>query len=62
MKPYALHSGEGWVYRYGVDFVVKAGEVQAGRGGFVSDLESSQGQLIKWQITPSSSISVRSFL
>src|SRR6185369_8118855 len=25
--PYALKSGEGWTYRYGVPFVVKAGEL-----------------------------------
>ena len=30
-RPYALKAGEGWTYRYGVDFTVKAGELARGR-------------------------------
>lgn len=29
-RPYALKTGEGWIYNYGLDFIVKAGEL--GRG------------------------------
>jgi quercetin dioxygenase-like cupin family protein len=29
-QPYTLKAGEGWTYRYGIDFTVKAGEVQEG--------------------------------
>ena len=29
-RPYTLKAGEGWTYRYGIDFTVKAGEVQEG--------------------------------
>jgi quercetin dioxygenase-like cupin family protein len=30
MRPYALKAGEGWTYRYGIDFTVKAGELGGG--------------------------------
>ena len=30
MRPYALKAGEGWTYRFGIDFTVKASEVQEG--------------------------------
>ncbi len=33
MEPYALKAGEGWTYRYGIDHIVKAGELRPGRGG-----------------------------
>jgi quercetin dioxygenase-like cupin family protein len=32
IRPYALEADEGWTYRFGVDFVVKASEVQEGSG------------------------------
>jgi quercetin dioxygenase-like cupin family protein len=44
MQPYVLNSGEGWVYRYGVDFVVKAGEVRAGRGAAFLEYTTKQGE------------------
>ncbi len=44
MQAYALNSGEGWVYRYGVDFVVKAGEVQAGRSAAFLEYVTQQGE------------------
>ena len=28
--PYALQAGEGWIYRFGVDFILKASEIQLG--------------------------------
>ena len=31
-QPYALDPGEGWIYRSGVDFTVKAGEMRQGSG------------------------------
>jgi hypothetical protein len=34
-RPYALKEGEGWTYRFGIDFTVKAGEVQDGRGAAI---------------------------
>jgi quercetin dioxygenase-like cupin family protein len=32
IRPYALKAGEGWTYRFGIDFTIKAGEVQEGSG------------------------------
>jgi quercetin dioxygenase-like cupin family protein len=32
MRPYALKAGEGWTYHFGIDFIVKASEIQAGSG------------------------------
>ena len=32
MRPYALNAAEGWVYRYHINFTVKAGELHPGRG------------------------------
>jgi hypothetical protein len=29
-RPYALKAGEGWTYRFGIDFDVKSCEVQTG--------------------------------
>ena len=30
IRPYALEADEGWTYRFGIDFIVKAGEVREG--------------------------------
>ena len=32
---YALKANEGWTYRYGIDFVLKASEVRKGSGAAV---------------------------
>ncbi|MCX6049190.1 MAG: cupin domain-containing protein [Chloroflexi bacterium] len=32
IQPYALKAGEGWTYRFGIDFTVKASEVRAESG------------------------------
>jgi quercetin dioxygenase-like cupin family protein len=32
IRPYALEADEGWTYRFGVDFVVKASEIQEDSG------------------------------
>lgn len=43
-QPYALKAGEGWTYRYGIDFTVKASEVQEGSGAAVFEYETRQGE------------------
>jgi quercetin dioxygenase-like cupin family protein len=30
IRPYALKAGEGWTYKYGIDFTVKTGELGGG--------------------------------
>ena len=42
--PYALAAGEGWTYRYGVDFTVKAGEVQPGSSAALLEYATRQGE------------------
>ncbi|MDZ4721420.1 MAG: cupin domain-containing protein [Roseiflexaceae bacterium] len=44
MRPYTLKSGEGWTYRYGIDFTVKAGELQPGRGAAFIEYTTRQGE------------------
>jgi len=44
MRPYALKAGEGWIYRFGIDFTVKAGEVQEGRGAAILEYVTRQGE------------------
>ena len=41
---YALKAGEGWTYRFGIDFTVKAGEVQAGSGSAVLEYLTRKGE------------------
>ena len=43
-RPYALRAGEGWTYRFGIDFDVKAGEVTAGSGVAVLEYVTRQGE------------------
>lgn len=42
--PYALQPGEGWIYRLGIDFNVKAGEIQQGRGAAVMEYSTKKGE------------------
>ena len=42
--PYALNAGEGWTYRFGIDFTVKAGEVQEGSGAAFLEYVTRQGE------------------
>jgi len=42
--PYALAAGEGWTYRYGVDFTVKAGEVQPGSSAAFLEYTTRPGE------------------
>ena len=44
MRPYALKSGEGWTYRYDIDFTVKAGELQSGRGAAFIEYTTRKGE------------------
>ncbi|HEX5944265.1 MAG TPA: cupin domain-containing protein [Anaerolineales bacterium] len=44
IKPYALKQGEGWVYRYGIDFTLKAGEVQNGSGASFLEYVTRKGE------------------
>jgi quercetin dioxygenase-like cupin family protein len=44
IRPYALGEGEGWVYRYGIDFTIKAGEVQNGNGAAFLEYITRKGE------------------
>jgi quercetin dioxygenase-like cupin family protein len=44
MKPYALKSGEGWTYKYGIDFTIKAGELSPGRGASFTEYTTQKGE------------------
>jgi len=44
MRPYALRAGEGWIYRLGIDFAVKASEIQASSGAAVMEYETKKGE------------------
>lgn len=44
MKPYALKSGEGWVQNYGIDHVIKLGELGQGRGAAVFEYTTVPGE------------------
>ena len=43
-QPYALKGGEGWVYRYGIDFTLKASEVQNGNGAAFLEYVTRKGE------------------
>lgn len=42
--PYALKAGEGWTYRFGIDFTVKASEVQLGSGATFVEYVTKRGE------------------
>lgn len=44
MKPYALKAGEGNTVRYGIDFILKAGELNPGRGAAVTEYTTRKGE------------------
>ena len=44
IQPYALKQGEGWVYRYGIDFTLKASEVQNGSGASFLEYVTWKGE------------------
>jgi quercetin dioxygenase-like cupin family protein len=43
-RPYALKAGEGWTYRFGIDFCVKVGEVQEGSSAAFLEYVTLQGE------------------
>jgi len=43
-QPYTLKAGEGWTYRFGIDFTVKASEGQTGSGVAVLEYLTQQGE------------------
>jgi quercetin dioxygenase-like cupin family protein len=43
-RPYALKAGEGWTYRFGIDFTVKSSEVQAGSGVSILEYVTRKGE------------------
>lgn len=43
-RPYALKVGEGWTYRYGVNFTVKSSEIQTGSGAAVLEYSTIHGE------------------
>lgn len=43
-RPYVLKAGEGWIYRFGVDFTVKSSEIQKGSGVAVLEYTTKQGE------------------
>ena len=44
MKPYALKASEGWVYRFGIDFTVKASETQDTNGAAILEYVTKKGE------------------
>jgi quercetin dioxygenase-like cupin family protein len=44
IQPYALKMGEGWMYRFGIDFTVKASEVQNGNGAAFMEYVTRKGE------------------
>jgi quercetin dioxygenase-like cupin family protein len=44
MRPYALKAGEGWTYRFGIDFTLKAGEAREGSGAAFLEYLTRQGE------------------
>jgi quercetin dioxygenase-like cupin family protein len=44
MRPYALKAGEGWTYQYDINFTIKAGELQPGRGAAIIEYMTQKGE------------------
>ena len=44
IQPYALQAGEGWTYRFGIDFTVKASEIQHGNGAAFMEYVTKKGE------------------
>ncbi|MFN8441317.1 MAG: cupin domain-containing protein [Caldilineaceae bacterium] len=43
-QPYALKVGQGWTYRFGIDFTVKASEIATASGVAVLEYVTQQGE------------------
>jgi quercetin dioxygenase-like cupin family protein len=44
LRPYALKAGEGWTYRFGIDFTVKSSEVQKGSSAALLEYTTHKGE------------------
>jgi quercetin dioxygenase-like cupin family protein len=44
VRAYALRSGQGWVYRFGIDFTLKAREVRESGGAAVLEYTTKKGE------------------
>jgi quercetin dioxygenase-like cupin family protein len=44
IQPYALKAGDGWTYRFDIDFTVKASEVQNGNGAAFMEYVTRKGE------------------
>ena len=44
IRPYALKAGKGWIYRFGIDFALKASEIQEGSGAAILEYATKQGE------------------
>jgi quercetin dioxygenase-like cupin family protein len=44
IQPYALKEGEGWTYRFDIDFTVKASEIQEGSGAAFMEYVTKKGE------------------
>ena len=44
IQPYALKAGEGWTYRFGIDFTLKASEIQPGNGAAFMEYITKKGE------------------
>jgi quercetin dioxygenase-like cupin family protein len=44
IQPYALQAGDGWIYRFGIDFTVKASEVKHGSGAAFMEYVTRKGE------------------
>jgi quercetin dioxygenase-like cupin family protein len=43
-RPYALQEGEGWIYRFGIDFTVKVSEVKEGSSAAILEFITKKGE------------------
>lgn len=43
-RAYALQAGQGWTYRFGIDFTVKASEIRQGSGAAILEYTTKQGE------------------
>lgn len=43
-RPYALKQNEGWIYRFGIAFIVKSSEVQAGSSAAILEYATRKGE------------------
>lgn len=44
IQPYALQAGDGWLYRFGIDFTLKASEVHNGNGAAFMEYVTRKGE------------------